>query len=135
MNTKTIKKQTWIVEVKTLQQVNRALVLRKLGITEEQYTNLWLDAGKNYLTDVIEVGDFLPDFTASNLFWKWWLNHWQHWDAEFLSLCKQVAWHEIPDLYDETHNVNSVSFRPHKAILEDIFYKKVVTPLTKGVNA
>ncbi|WGQ12961.1 hypothetical protein [Sphingobacterium faecium] len=127
-NTKT----SWINKVKTIQQVNRELVMRKLGISEEDYHDMWLDAGIHYLTDVIEVGEWKPEFMNARIFWKWWLNHWQRWDARFLEYTKEVPKDQWAKLYDDVHDPLHADFKPHAVVLEDIFHKEVVIPMTKG---
>lgn len=133
MNT-TTKQGSWINKVKTIQEVNRVLVLRKLGIDEADYYDMMLDAGKHYLVEVIGVAEWLDEFMNANIYWKWWMNQWQKMDAKFLEYTKEISKDQWARLYDDLHNVQGIDFKPHSVVLEDIFHKEVVLPMTKGVE-
>lgn len=126
MKTSTIKRPNWITKVKTIQQANRAKVIRILGISEEQYWDKMLDAGTAYLTDILKVGDCLVDIMGADLYWKWWLNHWQKWDVVWLDEQKDESAWLREKLYDQLHDVSEYGFAPNKAILQDLFARKVL---------
>lgn len=125
------KKTSWINKVKSANEQNREQVINLLQITEMAYYDYLLDMGKYYLTDIIQVGVWRDDFLSSGVFWKWWLNHWSKWDAQFLTEAKGTPRQEWHQLYDDIHNANSTQFKPHAAVLEAIFHKDVVQVLTK----
>lgn len=129
----TKKQVSWLNQVKQEQHERQSQVIEMLGISEEDYHNLWLDAGKHYLTNVIEVGDWIDEFMNANIYWKWWLNHWRKWDAKFIAYAKEIPSEQWPTLYDDLHNVEHVDFKPHAAVLEDVFHRDVIKPMTKGV--
>lgn len=128
MNT-TTKKANWINKVKTVQQVNRQLVLRKLGISEEDYWDMMLDAGTRYLKNVLQVDGCIDDIMGAELYWKWWLNHWQKWDATWLREQK----HEEPwlraKLYDQLHDASEYGFAPNKHIMSELFQRSVLNKM------
>ncbi|WP_313234195.1 hypothetical protein [Sphingobacterium multivorum] len=127
-------KKSWLNQVKQSNQERTAKVLEMLQIREADYADMWLDAGIHYLVKVIEVGEWKEEFLNAPLFWKWWLNHWQKWDARFIGYSKEVPAENWTALYDYVHDIEGIELRPHKVILEEIFHKEVVTKLTHGIN-
>lgn len=133
MNT-TIRQKSWLNQVKTTNESRQLQVINMLGITEADYHDMWLDAGKHYLTDVIEVADWIDEFMNANIYWKWWFNHWQKWDAKFIAYSKEVPQEHWARMYDDLHDVTHVDFKPHAIILEDIFNQEVIKQMTGGIN-
>lgn len=125
----TTKNPSWINKVKSVQQVNRELVIRKLGITEEQYWDKMLDAGTHYLTDVIMAGRCLDDILGAELYWKWWLNHWQRWDALWLEEQKNESPWLREKLYDQLHDVTEYGYAPQRHIMAELFERVVLNKL------
>jgi len=125
-----VNRTTWINKVKTLQYVNKALVLRKLNISEEDYNNLWLDGGTHYLRVVLAIDeDTAQDLINSNLYWKWWLNHWHRWDAAFLQTAKITKPKCWTKLYDELHDPSEKGLAPNKKLLKEMLAESVVDKL------
>jgi hypothetical protein len=131
MNTTKLSK-SWLNTVKQSNTERTAMIIDMLGISESDYNDMWLDAGVYYLINVIEVGEWKDEFMNAPLFWKWWLNHWTKWDARFIGYSKEVSADQWAKLYDDVHDIESVNFKPHAIILEEVFHKEVVKELTKG---
>lgn len=136
MSVKVIKKANWIKQVKSLQEVNRELVMRRLDISEEEYHNMWLDAGRKYLTELIGKDKRMLDMILdANVYWRWWLNQWQKWDEVFLREVKLESpklWHK---LYDRIHDPSDAGIAPNRAVLREIFRKNVVMTMIKEEEA
>jgi hypothetical protein len=126
----TKKQKSWLNQVKISNEERKLKITSMLKISEEDYHDMWLDAGKHYLTDVIAVGEWLDEFMNANIFWKWWFNHWQKWDAKFIAYSKEVPCEHWAKLYDDLHNVEHVDFKPHAVVLEDVFNQEVIKPMT-----
>lgn len=125
------KKQNWIKKVKTLQSVNRTLVLRELEINEEDYWDMVLDAGTQYLVKVLQVGDCINDVLGATLYWKWWVNHWQKWDALWLEERKQEhPWLRVK-LYDQLHDASAKGFAPNRVVMRELFCTQVLDELIR----
>lgn len=127
-------KTSWLNQVRQSNEERTTTVISMLGITEEDYADMWLDAGILYLTDIIGVGEWKDEFMNAPLYWNWWRNHWQKWDARFLGYAKEVPKENWGKLYDDVHDITGVNFKPHSVILEQIFHKEVVTKLTNGIK-
>lgn len=129
MNT-TTKKTNWINKVKTVQSVNKELVMRKLSIAESDYNDMWIDAGIIYLRQTLGIdADLAQELINSNLYWKWWLNHWQQWDAKFLTEAKHESPTLINRLYDQLHDPSASGFAPNKNLLKAMLAERVIDKL------
>ncbi|WP_437918415.1 hypothetical protein [Sphingobacterium sp. LRF_L2] len=120
----TTKKASRIIKAKTIQQVNRELVMRKLNITEEVYFNMMLDAGTEYLTDVLLSGWPVGDISGTELYWKWWYNHWHQWDAQFLTESRREKKELHADLYMRLHDASDRGYFPNKEIMDTILRRR-----------
>jgi hypothetical protein len=130
MNKIIAKSKNWISQVKTVQTVNKELVLRKLNISEAQYVDMVLDGGFDYLRNVLELDEELvQDLVSSSLFWKWWMNHWQKWDAEFLIKSRRENPRIIQMLYNQLHDPSDKGYAPNKKLLKAMLAEAVVDKL------
>lgn len=126
------KSKSWISKVKTVQSVNKELVLRKLNISASQYVDMVLDGGFDYLRKVLELDELLvQDLVSSSLFWKWWMNHWQKWDAEFLKIVRWESPQLWVKLYNQLHDPSDKGYAPNKKLLKAMLAESVVDKLIK----
>ncbi|SFB80970.1 hypothetical protein SAMN05421780_101576 [Flexibacter flexilis DSM 6793] len=97
---------------KLLMQVNQAEVCRKLGWSEEQYNELQLETGLQFLQLYS-----LPEYADNKVFWAWFRNQWDMRDERFLLSISQIPTLEREDKYLATHSIlNNSFFPPHNII-------------------
>ena len=106
--------------------------VRKLtGMNEDEYINLIVDRGIDYLEQVLGCDQYGRDVLAGeDLFWSWWNNHWHRRDMRFLTLYKRSghgrnARAVLKELYDSHHSLGRLEVRPNRAILESGFNKMI----------
>jgi hypothetical protein len=61
------------------------IVLRLTGLTQEQYVEIQLQIGRDYLENMLGDDPLGIEYVySSRLFWKWFINSWQKRDSDGL---------------------------------------------------
>lgn len=69
----------------TIDNQTQQQVLASLSWTKEQYNQFIYDCGLLYLAEYLpDYPQIVEQITRSQAFWKWWVNHWESRDLEFL---------------------------------------------------
>lgn len=84
-----------MTHVQEIQARNKAfvrIVLRLTGMTHEQYMEMQLQIGRDYLENMLGDDPMGIEYVyTSEMFWKWFLNSWQKRDAdEFVNVLYRV---------------------------------------------
>jgi hypothetical protein len=118
-------------EIKSIQSVTRALVMRALGWDELQYGHYIFDKGIEYLQNYIgDDEEIISLYSRHPLFWKWYRNHWHNRDAEFLQNCKNLTQVSKVAEYHYVHNMKCFKYKPHRVIMDMSMYADVIYPST-----
>ena len=115
---------------KIMQSVNQHQVKKLLHWDDLQYGQFQMETGTEYLEKMLGSDDFAIGYLSKNsMFWRWWVNHWDKRDEQFINQASGLNLDERLELYAGLHNAKSFRFYPHKAILED---SKVKTTAKKA---
>ena len=104
---------------KLLIEVNQRQVMLLLGWSDLQYGIFQNEKGLQYLRRVVgadEVG--IKMLMNGKLFWRWWVNHWNRRDEEFLGYGKAYPEHMREAYYYDLHDTEGFEFYPHRIIME-----------------
>lgn len=104
---------------KFITEANKQQVIRLLGWSELEYCNYQEEVGLQYMRKVLETDEQGISYLSKNeLFWKWWVNHWNYRDAEFLIDAKATPAVLRPGLYRDLNSIEGFEFYPHSEIME-----------------
>lgn len=123
---------------KFITEANKHEVCKLLGMTEEVYCQYQEQQGLEYLrlqmgTDLIGI----DQMAKNELYWKWWINHWNHRDEEFLTYGKGMPYKMRLKYYHSLNSVEGFEFRPHKKVIEESYriLNEDLLPLIEPVHA
>ena len=69
---------------------NRLFILKEGGLTENQYNNFWLDAGRDFLKQTFPRSPhYYNKYYNEKSYWKWWLKKWQDREMQLLQEIKE----------------------------------------------
>lgn len=107
---------------KFITEANKQQVCKLLGWTLEQYTEYQELKGLEYLADQI-CGDVwgVNQVAQTPLFWRWWVNHWNTRDAEFIADAPNWPKSWLKRKYEDLNAVDGITFWPHKSIMEETY--------------
>lgn len=111
---------------KLLVEVNQQQVQRLLGWDDLMYGIFQNEKGLEYLRRVVgsdEKG--IKMLMRSELFWRWWVNHWNRRDEEFLGYAKATPQHMREAYYHDLHDADGFEFYPHRIIMEQSYAEMV----------
>ena len=124
---------------KFITEANKQQVIRLLNWTEIQYCEYQQQKGIEYLKHILEVDEYGIQMQISNqLFWRWWVNHWNRRDEEFLTYGAFAPERMRENLYNDLHDPFGFEFYPHSVIMEagyNTLIKEIMTDARKGVLA
>lgn len=114
---------------------NQQQVCRLLGWTMEQYTEYQYEQGLVYLREKV-CGDewSVEKVSQSTMYWRWWVNHWNTRDAEFVTAARLWPLSWLKRKYEDLNEVDGFEFWPHKAIMMDT-YEHMIYQATHPVIA
>lgn len=118
-----------------LTEANKQQVCKLLGWSLAQYYAYQEAQGLNYLKDVICCDDWSVDNVAkSPLFWRWWVNHWNARDEEFIAIARHlpISWRERK--YKDLNDADGFTFWPHRVIMEQT-YCLMIAELNQSATA
>lgn len=107
---------------KFITEANIQKVCQLLGWDLETYTNYQHEKGLEYLKEVVcDDAWSVQQMAKTPLFWRWWVNHWNARDAEFISTWNNwpISW--LRRKYNDLNAVEGFSFWPHKIIMEQSY--------------
>lgn len=105
---------------KFITEANKHEVCKLLGITEQAYCQYQEQNGQEYMQQVMGSDDWGIDQMAKNfLFWRWWINHWNKRDEEFLIYAKDAPHDLRLKFYHSLNSVEGFEFFPHKSIMQE----------------
>ncbi len=111
---------------KIMQMVNQHQVKQLLGWDDLEYGQFQMDAGTEYLKNMLGNDATGIDYLSKNgMFWRWWVNHWDKRDELFISLASDLTPEARQALYLELHDVSGFTFYPHRAIMESTNIKTI----------
>lgn len=119
---------------KFITEANKQEVCRLLGMTEEVYCQYQEQQGLEYMASIMGSDDWSIDYLAKNsLFWKWWINHWNARDEEFLTYAKGAPYRMRVNFYHSLNSIEGFEFYPHKSILAESYrlMREIIEPLAK----
>ncbi|QNK63974.1 hypothetical protein H7F33_05635 [Pedobacter sp. PAMC26386] len=107
---------------KFITEANKQQVCKLLGWTIADYTHYQQEKGLTYLRDVI-CGDLwsVNNVAKTPLFWRWWINHWNARDTEFITDASDWPASWLRRKYDDLNEVEGFKFWPHKIIMEQSY--------------
>jgi len=108
---------------KFINEANKQQVCKLLGWSLATYTQYQENKGLEYLRDVV-CGDLwsVNNVAKTPLFWKWWINHWNARDNEFITtIASQWPSDWLRRKYDDLNAVEGFTFWPHKVIMEQSY--------------
>lgn len=104
---------------KFITEANKQQVTRLLGWTEQQYCEYQQEKGIAYLHHVLEIDEAGIKMQIQNpLFWRWWVNHWNRRDEEFLTYASGTPKRMIENLYNDLNDPFGFEFYPHRVIMD-----------------
>ncbi|TZF81790.1 hypothetical protein FW774_17185 [Pedobacter sp. BS3] len=108
---------------KFLTEANKQQVMRLLGWTIDQYAEYQESKGLEYIRKLIAADDWSVNNVAkAPLFWRWWVNHWNARDTEFIGWA--TGYKNRPFLlrqYESLNDVDGFEFWPHRVIMEQSY--------------
>lgn len=107
---------------KFITEANKQQVCKLLGWTEKQYCHYQQEQGLAYLSEFICGDDWSVNNVAkSESFWRWWVNHWNQRDDEFITSVHNfpVSWRL--QRYHDLNDVDGFAFWPHRVIMEQTY--------------
>lgn len=109
-----------------MQPTNKTLITAALEWTEQEYANFQYESGLAYLEHYIPTDQHGIDMLSrSRIFWRWWVNHWNQRDAQFLSLYTPEFSHPkiLQKVYRGFHDVFTLvnEIYPNATILSDSY--------------
>lgn len=107
---------------KFITEANKQQVCKLLGWSLEQYAEYQQKQGLVYLEEVICCDAWSVNNVAkSPLFWRWWVNHWNARDAEFIAQTRYwpISWRGRK--YEDLNDVDGFNFWPHRVIMEQTY--------------
>lgn len=114
-----------------LAEANKQQVIRLLNWTDMQYCIYQQNKGYEYMRQVIGSDELGVRYLAKNaLFWKWWINHWNRRDEEWLGYAASAPARHRENLYRDLHSINGCEFYPHRLIMETS-YDNLIKDLTE----
>lgn len=104
---------------KFITEANKAQVIRLLGWSELEYCQHQEAQGIAYLQKIVGADDYGIALQLKNpLFWRWWVNHWNARDAEFLEYAPATPTRLRHTLYNQLNDLDGFDFYPHRIIME-----------------
>jgi hypothetical protein len=111
-------------------------VCELLGITQEQYADMQLRYGRQYLQAYIPNDpDGIDQLLGQRIYWTWWRNHWAMRDEQFcVGHVESLSMKLRTELYHELHNPNTLAscIRPNGVILE-LAYAGMISNVNKSI--
>jgi len=115
--------------MKTIKQTAltyRELICKATGITEQEYENYLFNQAVEYMALNYGQDKIVSDLMQTSHFWQWWINHFNHRNAQLvlkhkISLNVRYEADEKRTMrYDffDTHNAQKLFVRPSKVVLE-----------------
>ncbi len=104
---------------------NQQYILSQGGLTENQYNDLWLDAGKQFLAELYPSSDkrfakYYHRFHNQRSFWKWWFKKWRGWEMNLLQEVEDCQVQLNSEVYRD--NMLPIIYSQHT---EDIFFNYI----------
>jgi hypothetical protein len=130
-----VTKRTEVQKAKDKMEQNRELIMEMLGWDELTYGLFVMEKAEEYLKRQCGRDAYgIQALMESQIFWKWWKNHWMQRDEAFL-----YEWANYKDAkhlvneYAVVHSAANLHMRPNKVILEDSYAKMIGNYLKGGV--
>lgn len=120
---------------KLLTESNKQRVCQLLGWDLADYTAYQEAKGLDYIKQAICGDDFSVDTVAQcALFWRWWVNHWNARDAEFLTNAPNwpISWYGRK--YEDLNDVDGFTFWPHRIIMEQTYAYMIGQTIKEAVR-
>lgn len=78
---------------KQLYAFNQRHILTEGGLSINEYNDLWIDAGKQFLSELYPPDDdryanYYHHYHGKRCFWRWWLKKWKDWEIELIREAK-----------------------------------------------
>lgn len=103
-------------------EVNKHQIIKSLNWTELQYCNYQQQIGLEYMQRVVGSDEWgIKQLEASELFWRWWVNHWNRIDEEFMTYGIIAPETMREHLYTDLHDPEGFEFYPHRLIIEQSY--------------
>jgi hypothetical protein len=118
-----------------LADANKRKICKMLGWSEQDYCDFQEEKGLEYLRTEICGDDWSVNCVAqSPMFWKWFINHWNARDLEFIINAWQYpkAWHLRK--YKELNDMSGFVYRPHSSIMEATYPYMIEQVNREAVN-
>ncbi|SDG31742.1 hypothetical protein SAMN05421827_105115 [Pedobacter terrae] len=107
---------------KFITEANKQRVCQLLGWSLDDYTQYQENKGLEYLREVVCCDLWSVNNVAkAPLFWKWWVNHWNARDAEFVADASSWPLDWLRRKYNDLNAVDGFTFWPHKIIMEQSY--------------
>ena len=107
--------------------MTRALVQRALGWDDLQFGQFQFDKGIEYLQGYcFENPELVSKYSRSEMFWKWFKNHWHNRDLNFKASVKGLSPAEVEVEYRVLHDMRAFRFTPHRAVMDATIYSEVI---------
>lgn len=112
-----------IASVRVQNATNREIVLALLEWDDLKYCEFQMQMGEEYLIRTLENDAYgIEILIKSQLFWKWWINHWNKRDQIFLMrFSGSYSVDVLVDEYKFEHNPSNLVMSPNKVILEESY--------------
>jgi len=123
---------------KFLTEANKQQVCRLLGWDELQYASFQEEQGIEYVKGIVGSDEWgASHLLKSKLFWKWWINHWNNRDQEFLTYAAASPASLREVMYKSLNNAEGFEFYPHRVIMEQsysILSKEIIKDSIRSVE-
>lgn len=107
---------------KFITEANKHQVCKLLGWSIDDYTAYQEAKGLEYLADMVDGDWWSVDIVSKcAMFWRWWVNHWNQRDEEFLAIYRDFPADFLALKYDDLNDVGGFKFWPHKVIMEHTY--------------
>lgn len=116
---------------KLVTEANIQRICRLLDWNEAQYNDFQFNQGIDYLNEYCSGdGRIANQFAQHPNFWKWYRNHWNNRDIDFLRDANLLNRSVLVDEYKSLHCMAGFRFKPHRVVMDMSIYDKVIYPST-----
>jgi hypothetical protein len=113
-----------IASVRVQNATNREIILALLEWDDLRYCEFQMNMGEEYLIRTIGSDTYgIEILVKSQLFWKWWINHWNKRDQIFILRFSNGSYpvELLRNEYHFEHNPTNLVMSPNKVILEESY--------------
>ncbi|TAN15158.1 MAG: hypothetical protein EPN37_10300 [Chitinophagaceae bacterium] len=105
---------------------DRQRILELLTWDELQYGEFQMKMGEAWLRHYLGNDAYGIEYLVKDrMFWKWWINQWNHRDESFLTYAASLTYSARINKYEYLHSPKLLHARPHSCVLEESYARMI----------